>query len=43
MQKLVEGDILLIAGKGHESIQEVRGRHLYFDDAKVIKKVLVED
>ena len=43
IKKLVNGDILLIAGKGHESTQEIKGRHLYFDDAKVIKKVLVKD
>ncbi|PPR17096.1 MAG: UDP-N-acetylmuramoyl-L-alanyl-D-glutamate--2,6-diaminopimelate ligase [Alphaproteobacteria bacterium MarineAlpha9_Bin3] len=43
IKKLVKGDILLIAGKGHESTQEIKGRHLYFDDAKVIKKVLVKD
>ena len=37
IQKLVSGDILLVAGKGHEDSQEIKGKLLNFDDAKIIK------
>ena len=40
IQKLVSGDILLVAGKGHENSQEINGRHLNFDDAKIIKSMI---
>jgi UDP-N-acetylmuramoyl-L-alanyl-D-glutamate--2,6-diaminopimelate ligase len=32
------GDIILIAGKGHEDYQEVKGVKYHFDDAEEIKK-----
>ena len=35
-----EGDALLIAGKGHETYQEIDGNHLPFDDRKVLSSVL---
>ncbi|MDP3980163.1 MAG: UDP-N-acetylmuramoyl-L-alanyl-D-glutamate--2,6-diaminopimelate ligase [Chlamydiota bacterium] len=34
---LGEGDILLVAGKGHEKFQELMGRMLPFDDEAVIR------
>jgi UDP-N-acetylmuramoyl-L-alanyl-D-glutamate--2,6-diaminopimelate ligase len=34
------GDIILIAGKGHENYQEIRGEKFPFDDAVVAKKLL---
>ena len=34
------GDMVLIAGKGHEVYQEIRGRRLPFDDAAVARKAL---
>lgn len=34
-----EGDIILIAGKGHETYQMVRGEKLPFDDRKVIREI----
>lgn len=35
-------DIVLIAGKGHEKYQEVKGKKLEFDDIEVAKKALVQ-
>lgn len=34
------GDIILIAGKGHENYQEVNGIKTYFDDMEELKKYL---
>ncbi len=34
------GDIVLIAGKGHESYQEISGRRLPFDDVDVARRCL---
>ncbi len=35
-----KGDIILIAGKGHETYQEIEGVKHPFDDKKVVKKAL---
>ena len=35
-----EGDILLVAGKGHEKFQEVAGKRLPFDDMAILKEHL---
>ena len=35
-----EGDIILIAGKGHETYQEVNGKRSDFDDFKIVKELL---
>ncbi len=35
-----EGDVLVIAGKGHETYQEVDGRKLPFDDREVAREAL---
>ncbi|MBL7472471.1 UDP-N-acetylmuramoyl-L-alanyl-D-glutamate--2,6-diaminopimelate ligase [Robertkochia sediminum] len=35
-----KGDIILIAGKGHETYQEVNGVRTDFDDLKVVKELL---
>lgn len=32
------GDIILVAGKGHENYQEIKGVRYHFDDAEEIKK-----
>ncbi len=32
------GDIVLVAGKGHEIYQETRGKRLPFDDREVVKE-----
>jgi UDP-N-acetylmuramoyl-L-alanyl-D-glutamate--2,6-diaminopimelate ligase len=34
------GDIVLIAGKGHESYQEIQGQRLPFDDADVCRRCI---
>jgi len=34
------GDILLVAGKGHENYQEIKGKRYHFDDKEIIKQVL---
>ncbi len=35
-----EGDIILIAGKGHETYQEINGERFDFDDKKILKDCL---
>lgn len=37
-----EGDIVLVAGKGHEKVQVLKGTTLPFDDVAVAEKVLKE-
>ena len=34
-----QGDIILLAGKGHEKYQEINGERLPFDDLKVLKEM----
>lgn len=34
------GDIVLIAGKGHEEFQEIKGQKIPFKDAEVVQQVL---
>lgn len=36
------GDIILIAGKGHETYQEIKGERFDFDDFKIVKEYLKE-
>jgi UDP-N-acetylmuramoyl-L-alanyl-D-glutamate--2,6-diaminopimelate ligase len=35
-----DGDVVLIAGKGHEITQEIRGAFLVFDDRQVVRALL---
>ena len=35
------GDIILIAGKGHETYQEIKGKRIDFDDYKIINELLI--
>lgn len=37
-----ENDIILIAGKGHETYQEINGVRSDFDDYKIVKELLSE-
>ena len=41
-QMATENDIILIAGKGHETYQEVKGERTDFDDFKIVKELLTE-
>jgi UDP-N-acetylmuramoyl-L-alanyl-D-glutamate--2,6-diaminopimelate ligase len=36
------GDIVLVAGKGHETYQEVNGTRHHFDDREVIREILAQ-
>ena len=36
------GDIILIAGKGHEDYQEIQGVKHHFDDKEVVSEILNE-
>ena len=33
------GDVVLVAGKGHEDYQEIQGVKHHFDDKEVLEKV----
>lgn len=37
-----DGDVIVLAGKGHESYQEKNGRKLHFDEREVITEILEE-
>jgi len=37
-----KGDIVLIAGRGHEPFQKIAGRLIPFDDRKVAREILIE-
>lgn len=38
----LSGDIVLIAGKGHEDYQEIKGKRFHFSDEETAKEVLRE-
>ena len=40
--ELSAGDVLLVAGKGHEDYQEIAGRRLPFSDAEEVKRIVGE-
>jgi UDP-N-acetylmuramoyl-L-alanyl-D-glutamate--2,6-diaminopimelate ligase len=35
------GDVILVAGKGHETYQEIKGVKYHFDDREELKKALL--
>jgi UDP-N-acetylmuramoyl-L-alanyl-D-glutamate--2,6-diaminopimelate ligase len=39
----LKGDIILVAGKGHETYQEIKGHRHHFDDREVLSKFLNND
>ena len=36
-----QGDIVLVAGKGHEDYQDIQGVKHHFDDKEIIKEILI--
>ena len=38
-----KGDVILVAGKGHENYQEIRGLKHHFDDKEVLREIFAED
>jgi UDP-N-acetylmuramoyl-L-alanyl-D-glutamate--2,6-diaminopimelate ligase len=34
-----KGDVILVAGKGHEDYQEIKGVKHHFDDREVLKEI----
>ena len=34
-----KGDVILVAGKGHENYQEIRGVKHHFDDKEVLREI----
>ena len=36
------GDIIVLAGKGHEDYQEIRGVKYHFDEREVVQEILEE-
>ncbi len=43
LDALRPGDVLLVAGKGHEDYQEIGGRRLPFSDQEVIREILLTE
>jgi UDP-N-acetylmuramoyl-L-alanyl-D-glutamate--2,6-diaminopimelate ligase len=41
-QLAIANDIILVAGKGHETYQEKQGKREEFDDFKIVKEILAE-
>jgi len=37
------GDIILVAGKGHETYQEIKGVRHHFDDREILSEILMSD
>ena len=37
-----KGDVILIAGKGHEDYQEIKGVKHHFDDREEVRKVFAQ-
>ncbi|TLU88025.1 MAG: UDP-N-acetylmuramoyl-L-alanyl-D-glutamate--2,6-diaminopimelate ligase [Chlorobium sp.] len=40
---LRRGDVLLVAGKGHETYQEIAGRKYYFSDQEILRQSMQEN
>jgi UDP-N-acetylmuramoyl-L-alanyl-D-glutamate--2,6-diaminopimelate ligase len=43
LAKLDKGDVLIIAGKGHEEYQEVKGKKIFFSDFVVVEEEVRND
>ncbi|WP_099205075.1 UDP-N-acetylmuramoyl-L-alanyl-D-glutamate--2,6-diaminopimelate ligase [Scatolibacter rhodanostii] len=42
LEKAQEGDIIVLAGKGHEDYQEINGQKFHFDEREVVADILKE-
>ncbi len=42
VQRAAKGDVVLIAGKGHETMQEIDGKKLAFDDRDIARQAMAE-
>ena len=42
LQNALPGDTVLIAGRGHETIQQIQNRQIHFDDRRVAARILRE-
>ena len=38
-----KGDVILVAGKGHEDYQEIKGVKHHFDDREVIREIMSKE
>ena len=38
-----EGDVIVLAGKGHEDYQEIKGKKYHMDERDLIKEILEEE
>ena len=38
LERAIPGEVVLVAGKGHEATQEIAGRYLPFDDRRVVRE-----
>lgn len=43
IKKLTKGDVLIIAGKGHEEYQEINGKKIFFSDFAVVEDIRKSD
>lgn len=41
LTEAAKGDLIIIAGKGHETTQEIRGEKFPFSDAQIVREILV--
>lgn len=39
----LEGDVIVIAGKGHETYQEIAGKKIEMDDRKIVEEIINEE
>ena len=42
IEKCKKDDIILLAGKGHETYEEINGKKYHFDEREIIKKIIEE-
>ena len=43
MEHAEDGDIIVLAGKGHEDYQEIKGKKYPMDERVLIREILEED